>query len=107
MSVSLSIGRSRRRRYDSAVGARVHSDWAACMACASASKLIITEPISFPISFHPRAQWRQRLTYFGGWGMSGGRGAGESAGVRVGEMSHPQNKFRILSVEILLQQRDI
>jgi len=73
------------------------------MACASVSKLIITEPISF----HPRAQWRQRLTYFGGWGMSGGRGAGESAGVRVGEMSHPQNKFRILSVEILLQQRDI
>jgi len=39
--------------------------------------------------------------------MNGGRGAGESAGVRVGEMSHPQNKFRILSVEILLQQRDI
>jgi len=46
--------------------------------------------------------------------MSGGRGAGESrvwrkviAGVRVGEMSHPQNKFRILSVEILSQQRDI
>jgi len=26
---------------------------------------------------------------------------------RVGEMSHPQNKFRILSVEILSQQRDI
>jgi len=37
--------------------------------------------------------------------MSGGRDAGESwvwrdviAGVRMGEMSHPQNKFRILSV---------
>jgi len=46
--------------------------------------------------------------------MSGGRGAGESrvwrkviAVVRLGEMPHPQNKFRILSVEILSQQRDI
>jgi len=61
--------------------------------------------------------------------MSGGRGASESvvwrkgvARVHVGasqyyvcrcglllpgEMSHPQSKFRILSVEILSQQRDI
>jgi len=46
--------------------------------------------------------------------MSGGRGAGESdvwrkgiAGLCVSEMFHPQNKFRILSVEILSQQRDI
>jgi len=46
--------------------------------------------------------------------VSGGRGAGESgvwrkgiAGVHVGEMSHPQNKFRILYVEILSQRRDI
>jgi len=51
-----------------------------------------------------------QLAYFGGWGVSAGQGTGESGVWRKGiadcwmcwgEVSHLQNKFRILSVEIL------